>query len=40
MANNDVQYFLEKLYTIDKELGGKAKDGSLFYKNSKNSENF
>jgi len=28
MANNDVQYFLEKLYTIDKELGGKAKEGA------------
>ena len=32
MASNDLQYLLEKLYQIDKELGGKAKDG-LFDKN-------
>lgn len=27
MANNNIQYFLEKLYEIDKQLGGKAKEG-------------
>ena len=27
MGDNNVQYLLEKLYQIDKELGGKAKEG-------------
>ena len=27
MTDNSVQYFLEKLYIMDKELGGKAKEG-------------
>jgi len=30
MANNEIPYLLEKLYQMDKELGGKAKDGKHF----------
>jgi hypothetical protein len=27
MSDNNVAYLLEKLYSIDKDLGGKAKEG-------------
>ena len=40
MANNDVPYFLEKLYKIDKELGGKAKEGNIFHQKTINFNEF
>ena len=31
MTDNSLQYYLEKLYLMDKELGGKAKEGKYFF---------
>jgi hypothetical protein len=31
MADNSIAYYLEKLYIMDKELGGKAKEGIFIF---------